>query len=135
MELGRIKYLARRGKRAKRSRNAKTSPHPASGIRAPLPDATLTRLIRPTTLCLNRRPDKAFMPHSAMTYSLFRFKSQQPVGVTHYGDRRERHCRSGNHRVKQCSSERPQNTGGDRNTNAVVDKRTEQVLLDRKSVV
>ncbi|ESD64803.1 hypothetical protein HMPREF1608_04499 [Escherichia coli 908525] len=57
--------MARRGKRAKRSRNAKTSPHPASGIRAPLPDATLTRLIRPTTLCLNRRPDKAFMPHPA----------------------------------------------------------------------
>ncbi|OKV03895.1 mannitol-1-phosphate 5-dehydrogenase [Escherichia coli] len=30
-----------------------------------MPDATLTRLIRPTTLCLNRRPDKAFMPHPA----------------------------------------------------------------------
>ncbi|MFV2801377.1 hypothetical protein ACNI17_51670, partial [Escherichia coli] len=39
--------------------------HAASGIRAPLPDATLTRLIRPTNLCLNRRPDKAFTPHPA----------------------------------------------------------------------
>uniref|UniRef100_A0A914Y176 Uncharacterized protein n=1 Tax=Panagrolaimus superbus TaxID=310955 RepID=A0A914Y176_9BILA len=64
-----------------------------------------------------------------MMYLFLRFKPQQPVGVTHYGNRRERHCRSGNYRVKQCSSERPQNTGGDRNTDTVVDKRTEQVLL------
>ena len=64
-----------------------------------------------------------------MTYLFLRFKPQQPVGVTHYGNRRERHCRSGNHRVKQCSSKRPQNTGGDRNTDTVVDKRAEQVLL------
>ncbi|AFG39377.1 mannitol-1-phosphate 5-dehydrogenase [Escherichia coli] len=31
-----------------------------------MPDATLTRLIRPTNLCLNRRPDKAFTPHPAV---------------------------------------------------------------------
>ncbi|OSM05707.1 mannitol-1-phosphate 5-dehydrogenase [Escherichia marmotae] len=30
-----------------------------------MPDATLSRLIRPTNLCPNRRPDKAFMPHPA----------------------------------------------------------------------
>ncbi|OSM05708.1 mannitol-1-phosphate 5-dehydrogenase [Escherichia marmotae] len=31
-----------------------------------MPDATLTRLIRPTDLCPNRRPDKAFTPHPAV---------------------------------------------------------------------
>ena len=30
-----------------------------------------------------------------MMYLFLRFKPQQPVGVTHYGNRRERHCRSG----------------------------------------
>ena len=30
-----------------------------------MPDATLTRLIRPTNLCLNRRPEKAFTLHPA----------------------------------------------------------------------
>ncbi|EPC0821339.1 hypothetical protein [Escherichia albertii] len=31
-----------------------------------MPDATLTRLIRPTSLHPNRRPDKAFTPHPAI---------------------------------------------------------------------
>ncbi|EGI22952.1 mannitol-1-phosphate 5-dehydrogenase [Escherichia coli M718] len=31
-----------------------------------MPDATLTRLIMPTNLCLNGRPDKAFTPHPAV---------------------------------------------------------------------
>ncbi|ESE34306.1 hypothetical protein HMPREF1622_02587 [Escherichia coli A35218R] len=34
-------------------------------IRQQLPDATLTRLIRPTGQCQTRRPDKAFTPHPA----------------------------------------------------------------------
>ncbi|EFG1228180.1 hypothetical protein BR191_002610 [Escherichia albertii] len=31
-----------------------------------MPDATLTRLIMPTSLHPNRRPDKAFTPHPAI---------------------------------------------------------------------
>ncbi|NYY81239.1 hypothetical protein DMI65_13470 [Escherichia coli] len=31
-----------------------------------MPDATLTRLIRPTGQCQTRRPDKAFTPHPAV---------------------------------------------------------------------
>ncbi|TFA41120.1 mannitol-1-phosphate 5-dehydrogenase [Escherichia coli] len=31
-----------------------------------MPDATLTRLIRPTGRCQTRRPDKAFTPHPAV---------------------------------------------------------------------
>ncbi|WP_214674228.1 hypothetical protein, partial [Escherichia coli] len=33
-------------------------------LRQPLPDATLVRLLRPTTAA-ERRPDKAFTPHPA----------------------------------------------------------------------
>ncbi|WP_241353383.1 hypothetical protein, partial [Escherichia coli] len=33
-----------------------------------LPDATLPRLIMPTSLCLNGRPDKAFTPHPAIVH-------------------------------------------------------------------
>ena len=34
-----------------------------------MPDATLTRLIRPTGRCQTRRPDKAFTPHPAKSPS------------------------------------------------------------------
>ncbi|EFJ74105.1 hypothetical protein HMPREF1613_03511 [Escherichia coli 908616] len=33
-----------------------------------MPDATLPRLIMPTSLCLNGRPDKAFTPHPAIVH-------------------------------------------------------------------
>ncbi|CSQ03691.1 Protein of uncharacterised function (DUF3521) [Shigella sonnei] len=35
---------------------------------AQMPDATLARLIMPTNLCLNGRPDKAFTPHPAVVH-------------------------------------------------------------------
>ena len=39
------------------------TPHPAV---VQMPDATLTRLIRPTNSRATRRPDKAFTPHPAV---------------------------------------------------------------------
>ncbi|MED9497353.1 hypothetical protein RCN67_16855, partial [Escherichia marmotae] len=40
----------------------------ASGSCAPMPDATLTRLIRPTSPRPNGRPDKAVTPHPAIVH-------------------------------------------------------------------
>ncbi len=65
------------------------------------------------------KPGKQRGAMSAPRRSLLGFKTQQPVGVADYGNRRQRHRRARYHRAEQRAGQRVEHAGGDQDTNVL----------------